>query len=347
MAGDLTAFTPDPRATMPDGWESRSKGPDDDCIVNCVVLCLVQGLARPTMLCFGKDDPLEQELSKCPVPRERGESRTCSQRLRLATGSPAGAASVCGPIAFVGDSDIEWWEPWHITSWKAETNTDAIPVTNIGVGGGNLQDLMLRAQEIDSQLQPSVYVMICGENSLLGEPDCTQGHCIGMLRALLTPNGQGPSLVRRPRSHLRHVILFGAKRAPGTSFMYKKHIDFNQQAGQMIDEFNAVEANESPEFAHLQPRFIFHDLAQDPGLYPNTRGRGLYRSDGLHLSKKGYMVINNRLQQILKERVSLQDLPPKIEMVMAAAPGQSTMQGPTAGNNAVYAAVDAQGLARE
>eukprot|EP00392_Amoebophrya_sp_AT5.2_P012047 g12141.t1 len=340
-SGDLTVFVPDPRATMPTGWQTRTRGPDDDCVVNCIVLCGVHCLGRPVECCCGTDDPVEQPLSKCPLPKkEREESRACSQRLQVALGRVAhwnatNAGGCRGPIAFVGDSDVEWWEPWHLTSWKVSggASSTAIPAVNIGVGGGNLQDLLLRAEEIDAQLRPSVYVVICGENSLLGEPDCSQGHAVGMLRALLTPtalNGGDAarfSLVRRPRSHLRHVIFFGAKRTPGTRFMHKKHVDYNQEAEKMFAELNAKEAEAFPQFAHLHPRFVFHDSVDDAALTDPKTVSSLYRVDGLHLSKKGCMVLNNRLQKILQEQVSLENLPPAI--AAANAPEQQTIGNST------------------
>lgn len=125
MSGkQLTRVTPDARATTPEGWERREKGPDNDFIVNCVVCCLVQACARPVELCFGKDERREEETSRLPKYKERKESKKLSQRLRMAVQrmeSPSAKNSTntgqCGPIAFIGDSDIEWWEPWHLTSW--------------------------------------------------------------------------------------------------------------------------------------------------------------------------------------------------------------------------------------
>lgn len=154
------------------------------------------------------------------------------------------------------------------------------------------------------------------------DPDCTVGRALGVARAIFTPDenendtsdpGSSVSLVRRPRASLRHVIFFSAKRAPGARFMHAKHLQYNDGVRKMFEAWNAQEAaaapsGSGPDAASLKPRFIFHDTARDPAMYP-TSCRELYRMDGVHLNRRGYMVLNNRLQDILRSDVSLDGLP--------------------------------------
>ena len=180
-----------------------------------------------------------------------------------ASGNPKDAAmSLCvsttngfkqNKMIFDGDSDIDYmpadWATLYPTSY------------NVGVGGDTCADVVNRAPDIISVLQPSSVVIICGENDLASGSDVDTAFS-RFTAAVALYNAAGVE-----------VIYIGTKPEPDTTSLHSEYIQYDKKIKAytadrqltMIDLYNS-----------------FEDLGN-----PST----LYRTDKLHMSLTGYSYV--------------------------------------------------------
>lgn len=172
-------------------------------------------------------------------------------------------------IVFVGSSSIRLWQ-------DLATDFPGKPVLNRGFGGSHLTDVIQYAHRMILPYRPRQVVIYAGENDI----------ATGTVTAQETFD-RFVTLFRRIRDALpqTHVTFIAIKPSPS-----RRHYQ------PVVQEANAQIA----AFLSKQKRAAFVDV-YSPMLTPAGQMRGeLFRSDSLHMNRRGYDLWRDRLRPYLR-----------------------------------------------
>ena len=184
---------------------------------------------------------------------------------------------VDGPVLFVGDSDIDYWRDTETTF---EDSAPAGAVYNVGYGGYTCSDVMPEVSGFVAAFEPSVVVLVCGENDLGGGKSVAQTfkHFKQAVRAYVD-GGAG------------RVISLSTKPEPDSTEM---HGEYEELDDLIKSEF----------VGEMDGRFVFVDSYN--GFLDLGNERSLYHGDGLHLSEEGYGYWNSWVETALGDGTGVQ-----------------------------------------
>ena len=172
------------------------------------------------------------------------------------------------PVLFVGSSTIR--------IWKVQQAFSKEPVLNRGFGGSQTDDVLYYFDRIVARYDPRTIVFYSGDNDLAA----------------------GKS-VQRVVSDTRELIDRIRRRLPKTKIVFiaiKPSIarwNLEDQMREVNEQIRKiVEARDGDVFIDIASKLIGKDGKPDPELF---------RKDGLHLSEKGYAVLNDAVRKAIAD----------------------------------------------
>jgi len=190
-----------------------------------------------------------------------------------AIGSPnGGARPICakgleplrtGGVLFIGDSDVDYWLESSTTAASAP-----LPAHNVAVGGFTCKNVL--NGNLDATLaafQPSVVVLVCGENDLGGGASVNKA--FSRFQNVVTQLHDGGA----------RVIYMGTKDEPDTSGLWNKYAKYDAKVQALATELAEASSSSAAPLAMVDVNAGFKAMGN-----PSS----FYAADALHLSAEGY-----------------------------------------------------------
>ncbi len=168
-------------------------------------------------------------------------------------------------LLFEGDSDVELWD----TSGYPDSH-------NVGVGGAVCADVLDTIDDTLQTYQPSVVVLVCGENDLWGQDVSDTFDDVSAVFERIQASGAT-------------TYYMGTKPEPSTTSLH--------------DEYRAYDTRISEHAARLasdgDTPLVMIDVYR--GFQAEGNPDSLYQSDELHLSEEGYALWDSWLTTALDD----------------------------------------------